>query len=218
MLRRFATENVYVTEVKTMADIRVCFTKMGKLKYISHLDLQRAVHRMLIRSGLPIGFTEGFNPHPRLNIALPLSIYQEGERELFDFRLESDVPNEEIKEKLQKAAFPGMKIVSVEVAVGKLATKRAVWRLELITDIASDDFASAFNGEMPVMKRSKKGEAVVDIAPMIKFISTEPSDNGLVVRIDLPAAGNDYLNPSYVAAFFGEKVKIKRTVRENILF
>ncbi len=218
MLRLFATENVYVTEVQAMADIRVCFTKTGKLKYISHLDLQRAIHRMLIRSGLPIGYTEGFNPHPRLNIALPLSIYQEGERELFDFRLESDVPNEEIKEKLQKVAFPEMTIVDVSVAVGKLATKRAVWRLELETDISASDFASAFDGEMPVTKRSKKGEIVVDIAPMIRFISAEPTDIGLTVRVELNAAGNDYLNPSYVAAFFGEKVKIKRTVRENILF
>ena len=71
-------------------DYRVTFTKLGRLKYISHLDLQRAVARMLVRSGLPIAYTEGFNPHPRLNIVLPLSVYQEGEREVFDFRLETD--------------------------------------------------------------------------------------------------------------------------------
>lgn len=201
-----------------MADIRVCFTKTGKLKYISHLDLQRAIHRMLVRSGLPIGYTEGFNPHPRLNIALPLSIYQEGERELFDFRLETDVPEDEIKEKLQKAAFPEMEIVEVSVAVGKLATKRAVWRMECESDIPVEDFIAAFDGEMPVLKRSKKGEITVDIAPMTKLISAELSENRLVFRVELPAAGNDYLNPSYVAAFFGDKLKIKRTVRENIIF
>ncbi len=201
-----------------MADIRVCFTKLDKLKYISHLDLQRAIHRMLIRSGLPIGYTEGFNPHPRLNIALPLSIYQEGERELFDFRLESDVPTDEIKSRLQASAFPGLEIVEVSVAVGKLATKRAVWRLELVTEMSVEEFSSAFNGAMPVLKRSKKGEVTVDIAPMVKFISAEVSDCGIIARVELPAAGNDYLNPSYVAAYFGDKVKLKRTVRENILF
>lgn len=201
-----------------MADIRVCFTKTGKLKYISHLDLQRAIHRMLIRSGLPIGFTEGFNPHPRLNIALPLSIYQEGENELFDFRLESEVPNDEILSRLQKASFPEMQIKSVSVADGKLATKRAVWRLELETLLDVKDFVSAFDGQMTVVKRSKKGEVSVDIAPMVKLVSAEASQNGIVARVNLPAAGNDYLNPAYVAAFFGDKVKIKRTVRENILF
>jgi len=201
-----------------MADIRVCFTKLGKLKYISHLDLQRAIHRMLIRSGLPIGYTEGFNPHPRLNIALPLSIYQEGERELFDFRLETQVPEWEIKEKLQNAAFPGMEIVNVSVAQGKLLTKRAVWRLECKTEMPIEDFASAFSGEMPVVKRSKKGEIIVDISPMTKLISAEATHEGIVFRVELPAAGNDYLNPSYVVAFFGEKMKLIRTVRENIIF
>ncbi len=201
-----------------MADIRVCFTKQGKLKYISHLDLQRAIHRMLIRSGLPISYTEGFNPHPRLNIALPLSIYQEGERELFDFRVTEDVSVEVIKEKLQKSAFPEMEILSVEVAVGKLATKRAVWRIEMETDLQPSEIASAFDGEMLVTKRSKSGDKQVDISPMTKYISAEKKENVMFLRVELPAAGNDYLNPSYVAAFFGDKVCVKRVVRENIVF
>ncbi|MBR5286348.1 MAG: TIGR03936 family radical SAM-associated protein [Clostridia bacterium] len=201
-----------------MADIRVCFTKLGNLKYISHLDLQRAIHRMLVRSGLPISYSEGFNPHPRLNIALPLSIYQEGERELCDFRVTEDVDVQTIKEKLQSAAFPGLDIVSVEVADRKLATKRAVWRLVLETDITSCEFESALSGEMKVVKRSKTGEKTVDISPMVKFVSCESENGFMVLRVELNAAGNDYLNPSYVAAFFGDRVKIKRVVRENIIF
>ena len=218
MQNRSATANASATEVKTMADIRVCFTKLGNLKYISHLDLQRAIHRMLVRSGLPISYSEGFNPHPRLNIALPLSIYQEGERELCDFRLTEDVDVLTVKSKLQSAAFPGLDIVSVEIADRKLTTKRAVWRLELETDITEEEFKTALNGEMKVVKRSKTGEKTVDISPMTKFV-TFGEENGInVLRVELNAAGNDYLNPSYVAAFFGDRVKIKRVVRENIIF
>ena len=201
-----------------MADIRVCFTKLGNLKYISHLDLQRAIHRMLVRSGLPISYSEGFNPHPRLNIALPLSIYQEGERELFDFRLTEEVDVLIIKEKLQSAAFPGLDIVSVEIADRKLTTKRALWRLELETDITADEFEKALNGEMKVIKRSKTGEKEVDISPMTRFVSCEEGNGVKILRVELNAAGNDYLNPTYVAAFFGDRVKIKRVVRENIIF
>lgn len=201
-----------------MADIRVCFTKLGKLKYISHLDLQRAIHRMLVRSGLPIAYSEGFNPHPRLNIALPLSIYQEGERELFDFRLTDDIPDDVIVERLQSNAFPGMEIISACVAVGKLATQRALWRIELETEMTIAEFKSAFDGEMIVTKRSKSGEKQVDIAPRTTLVSAEAVENGIIARVELPAAGNDYLNPSYVVAFFGDKVKTLRTVRENIIF
>ncbi len=201
-----------------MADIRVTFTKLGALQYISHLDLQRAISRMLLRSGLPLGYSEGFNPHPKLNIALPLSIYQEGERELFDFRVTEDIPAEVIAEKLKDVVFPGMEIVDVQAAVGKLKTKTAVWRLEFETDMDVNEFSSAFNSEMPVTKRSKSGEKTVDIAPMIKFISADKTEKGIVARVELNAANSDYLNPAYIAAFFGEKVCLKRTVRENILF
>lgn len=201
-----------------MADIRVTFTKLGTLKYISHLDLQRAIHRMLMRSELPIAYSEGFNPHPRLNIALPLSIYQEGERELFDFRVSEDIPVSEIESKLKKAAFNGMEIVAAEVAVGKLNTKRAVWRIEMTTGIKPDEFRNAFSSPMPVTKRSKNGDKIVDIQPMTKLVSAEKSENGIIARVELPAAGNDYLNPSYVTAFFGDKLKVDRVVRENIIF
>lgn len=201
-----------------MADVRVCFTKLGNLKYISHLDLQRAIHRMLVRSGLPIAYSEGFNPHPRLNIALPLSIYQEGERELFDFRTVEEVDVSVIKEKLRSAAFPGLDIVSVGIADRKLTTKRAVWRLELETDITNEEFKTALSGEMKVVKRSKTGEKTVDISPMVRFVSADSSNGRAILRVELNAAGNDYLNPTYVAAFFGDRVKIKRVVRENIIF
>ncbi len=218
MRHRFATENVFATEVTTMADVRVCFTKLGRLKYISHLDLQRAIHRMLVRSELPIVYSEGFNPHPRLNIALPLSIYQEGERELFDFKLDEELPTDEIKSRLQNASFVGMDILDVSYCDGKLKTKSALWRLELETEIELSDFENAFKGEMNVTKRTKSGEKLIDIAPMTKFISAERSENGIIARVELPAAQSDYLNPAYVTAFFGDKVKLKRTVRENILF
>ncbi len=201
-----------------MPDIRVTFTKLDKLKYISHLDLQRAIHRMLIRSGLPISFSEGFNPHPRLNIALPLSIYQEGERELFDFRVNIETPIEEIEEKLKKSVFPGLDIVNVEPAIGKLTTKKAVWRLETVTDMSVEEFARAFESEMKVVKRTKNGDKEVDIKPMTEFLSAERVENGIIARVKLNAAGNDYLNPSYVAQFFGERLKLIRTVRENIIF
>jgi radical SAM-linked protein len=173
---------------------------------------------MLVRSGLPISFSEGFNPHPRLNIALPLSIYQEGERELFDFRITEDVDEAVITEKLRKAAFPGMEIIKAELAIGKLHTKRAVWRLELESELTPDEVKSALSGEMVVTKRTKNGEKQVDIAPMARFVSAERVGERLMLRVELNAAGNDYLNPSYIAAFLGDKVKLMRTVRENIIF
>ncbi len=201
-----------------MPDVRAYFSKTGRLKYISHLDLQRAIARLLVRSGLPIVYTEGFNPHPRLNIALPLSVYQEGENEAFDFRIARELPPEEIISALNAKMFPGSSISAVEYLNGKNAPKSAVYRLEMETDMEPDGFKRALAGEMKVLKRSKSGEKEVDIAPMIKLISAEKSEGVLTVRAELPAAGGENLNPSYIPAYFGERVKTKRIVREKIIF
>ena len=56
-----------------MAD-RLLFSKTGRAKYISHLDLMRTFQRAFFRSGIQIRHTEGFNPHPFVSIALPLSV------------------------------------------------------------------------------------------------------------------------------------------------
>ena len=201
-----------------MPDVRAYFTKTGELRYISHLDLQRAMARLLVRSGLPIVYTEGFNPHPRLNIALPLSVYQEGEREVFDFRISEELPLDIITDALNKNMFPGCKVLSVEYVNGKSAPQRAVYRIEMQTDITASDFEKALGGCMNVLKRSKSGEKTVDIAPMIKLLSAKESENGLTAVVELPASGSEYLNPSYIINYFGERVKSARIVRENIIF
>ena len=84
-------------------DIRVWFTKKGDIKFISHLDLNRFMQRALKRAKLPLWHTEGFNPHPYVTFALPLSLGQESECEVLDFRLVTPVPFEEIKERMQSA-------------------------------------------------------------------------------------------------------------------
>ena len=198
-------------------DCRVTFTKLGRLKYISHLDLQRAVARMLVRSKLPISYTEGFNPHPKLNIVLPLSVYQEGEREVFDFRLETDMDPAAVCEALSAVTFPGMEIVSAERLERKSAPQSAVYRIEL-SGADCESIKNALSGEMIVTKRSKSGEKQVDISGSVKLMDILPSDNGAALRVLLPASGSDYLNPAYVSAFLEPLAKTTRIVRENINF
>lgn len=201
-----------------MPSYRIVFSKTGSLKYISHLDLQRAVARLLIRSGLPVAFSEGFNPHPRLSFALPLSIYQEGENEVMTVRFTEETESSEICKRLNASSFPGMVFKKAELAEKKLRSTAAVYRLEYKTELSAEAFSAAFAGEMKVLKRSKTKETELDIAPMIKLLEVCEKDGLLVCRAELPAQENNYLNPSYISAFFGDVVSVVRTVRECILF
>ena len=67
--------------------VRIKFLKEGGLQYISHLDLVRTMHKIIVRSKLPLWYTEGFNPKPKMVFAAPLSIGTESKTEYMDLRL-----------------------------------------------------------------------------------------------------------------------------------
>ena len=83
----------------------VVFEKAPRLRHIGHLDLMRAMQRALRRSGLPLRYSQGFNPHILLNLAAPLSVGMPGKREIMEVPLEKNVQPEEFLQKLS-AALP----------------------------------------------------------------------------------------------------------------
>ena len=83
-----------------MKNVRVWFEKKGAVRYISHLDLTRNMSRGIKLSGLPVWYTEGFNPRIYMTYAMPLSLGVCGERECMDIRLTEEFPLEEIAPRL----------------------------------------------------------------------------------------------------------------------
>ncbi|MDL2324454.1 TIGR03936 family radical SAM-associated protein [Ruminococcaceae bacterium OttesenSCG-928-A16] len=74
-----------------MRTIRIFFSKTGEAAYISHLDLQRVMARALRRSGIPVWYSQGFNPHIYISFALPLPLMQESVTESMDCKTEADL-------------------------------------------------------------------------------------------------------------------------------
>ncbi len=83
--------------------IRLTYAKLGNLRFIGHLDLQRLFERALRRTGLPLRYTQGFSPHLRLNLASALPLGFIGEAEQMDFWLDCEVPLEEVEKHLKNA-------------------------------------------------------------------------------------------------------------------
>ena len=75
-----------------MITVRISFEKKNEASYISLLDLQRVMQRVLKRSGLPVWHTLGFNPHIYMTFACPLSLGQESECECVDVKTEAENP------------------------------------------------------------------------------------------------------------------------------
>ncbi|MCD7797229.1 MAG: TIGR03936 family radical SAM-associated protein [Clostridiales bacterium] len=96
-----------------MREVRLRFTKQGRLKCISHLDINRAMSRALTRAKIPLWYTEGYNPHPYISFSLPLSLGVESMCESMNIRIVGDITNDEIKSRMNTILPPGLKIRDV---------------------------------------------------------------------------------------------------------
>ena len=92
--------------------VRIKFTKTGIIRYIGHLDMMRYFQKAFRRSGMDIGFTQGFSPHPEISIALPLGIGVTSESEYLDVTVNSCGHSAEMIELLNKEQVEGVRILS----------------------------------------------------------------------------------------------------------
>ena len=197
-----------------MAEYRLLFSKTGKARYISHLDLMRTFQRAFFRAGIPIKHTEGFNPHAFVSIALPLSVGYSSECELLEFGLLDGVKEENVPERMNAALPEGIVIHECYKALRPI---KALTHLNYI--ITFDYEADVPDGaetalkellsrdSLVVTKKSKKaksGFTEVDLIPLIKSWTVEGRRDTLVADVVL-AAQNPGLNPELIRAAFCEE-------------
>ena len=94
--------------------LRISFAKGEPIKYISHLDLTRTWERVFRRAGLPVAYSQGFNPRPRFQIAAALPVGVTGTAELLDVWLSEPMAPEEVCARLQPALPAGLEVSTVE--------------------------------------------------------------------------------------------------------
>ena len=185
-----------------MLRVRAVFEKTGRSKYISHLDLNRCMLRIFRRSGLPISYTEGFNPHPYYSFALALSLGFESRCEIMDFNITDDAMSmEEIRDRLNAVMPEGMGIVSVALQQKKItAITHADYSFVLETEVPDKlkaDIDRLLSGEeILIEKKTKKGVKTVDIKPDLQVLSCRTSDRGVEMSLRLPAGTQTNYNPT----------------------
>ncbi len=185
-----------------MLRVRATFEKCGRAKYISHLDLNRCMLRTFRRSGLPIWYTEGFNPHPYYSFALALSLGFESSCEILDFNItDDDMSMDEIRDKLNAVMPEGMGIVKVALQKQKItAIAKAEYTFSLVTDNTDGLFDAAQSllalPEILIEKKTKKGIKEVDIKPDMEILSCEKTSSSVDVRMYLPAGTQINYNPT----------------------
>lgn len=94
--------------------IQITFTKQGALRYTGHLDLHRLWERAARRAEIPLAYSQGFHPQPRMSLAAALPLGFSSRCEVLDMRLERDVPLDGMRDKLQATLPSGIQVLSIE--------------------------------------------------------------------------------------------------------
>lgn len=193
-----------------MINVRVFYTKTGRARFISHLDMMRFMTRALKRSGLPVWYTEGFNRHIYTTFALPLSLGFESMCEFMDFRLlPDDFDMEEVASRLNACLTPDIRITKA-APVG-MDPKEITWAEFRITfygaGIDEGGMEEAFRRfcaqpEILVEKKTKKGISTVDIAPLLQLLDAASSSDSGWVKLRLAAGSTMNINPNLVLQAF----------------
>lgn len=166
----------------------------------------RTLQRSFSRAGLRLKYSEGFNPHARISIVLPLSVGMSSRCEYLDFYLAEDHPLDQLPEKLNPCLPDGVEVLEAYEAPGKGSELR--W-LHVSGFIKSSHDASFFDRafsqqEIPVRHRTKKGEKTIDIAPMIRKAVFCDLPDGISADL-LIHAQEPTLNPELMMDSLGEE-------------
>ena len=188
-----------------MDKLRLRFEKTGRAVYISHLDLMHTMQRAFSRAGYALKYSEGFNPHPQISIALPLSVGTASFCELMDFRLKDELDIKLLPEKLTDALPEGIRVTDCYIPEHKTAELKYL-EIEGRFDYDGkpvDEMCRALRTfyareSIVIEKKTKRGIGQSDIRPAIRELSFETGEAQVKLHAVI-SAQEPTLNPALLA-------------------
>lgn len=208
-----------------MSKYRIKYERSEDAKFISHLDLMRTMNRALRRAEAPLQYTQGFNPHSIMTVALPLSVGITSECEYIDITFKEDVDCKMFADKLNSVMPRGIRIIEIRNADEMRAFKyidNAIYTATFTSDVAPDCKAFADMGEAVMLKKTKSGEKEEDIMPDIRNLNYESNGNTHTITMHINVGSSRNLKPELVMSAFekfqGIKTEDLRIHRKTVFF
>ncbi|MBM4427061.1 MAG: DUF2344 domain-containing protein [Chloroflexi bacterium] len=204
---------------------RITFTKQGPLRYTGHLDLHRLWERAMRRAELPITYSQGFHPQPKISLAAALPLGFSSRGEVLDVRLNDDIPVEEIATRLKDSLPPDiqvLKVESVDERAPALQTQvlSATYEARLSEPIDPSELTRRVEEMMKAetLPRERRGK-FYDLRPLIEMLSVITEANGKVwLRMVLAAREGATGRPEEVLTALGIEPDTVRVERTRLIF
>lgn len=173
--------------------LRITFAKVGPLRYTGHLDLHRLWERAARRAELPLAYSQGFHPQPKLAIAAALPLGFSSRCEVLDMRLEQEIALDGLREKLQETLPTGIQVTSVERVDDKLPALQtlvasAEYQVTLTEPVDSTDLNRRIDSILASesIVRERRGKTY-DLRPLIEALEYMESGGSPPVQEQAPA-------------------------------
>ena len=167
--------------------IQITFSKQGALRYTGHLDLHKLWERAARRAELPLAYSQGFHPQPKMNLASALPLGFSSRCEVLDMRLERDIALDGLVERLNNTLPPGIQVLNVEQVEERAPTLQtqvvsAEYEVRMIESGFREDLKRRIESvmESDSIVRTRRGKEY-DLRPLIEALDFR--DEGIVMRL-----------------------------------
>ncbi|HLT11665.1 MAG TPA: TIGR03936 family radical SAM-associated protein [Micromonosporaceae bacterium] len=166
--------------------MRIKYAKRGPMRFTSHRDFARALERAVRRAGIPVAFSQGFTPHPKISYASAAPTGAASEAEFLEIGLQAPMDADKLREALDAALSPGLDILAAVPADGGPGLAELIdasrWRVELpgVAPAELERAVAAFQAapEVTIERLTKQGKRSVDIRTAVVRIAALPADAG----------------------------------------
>lgn len=204
--------------------LRIHFAKTEAMRYTGHLDLHRAWERTMRRAGLPLAYSQGFRPHPRINLGCALPLGFTSRDEVVDIWLEQSCSTEEVESLLKDALPPGIQLRCVEVADEKepalqaqvQAAEYLITFLQALPDLNANLECIRQSESLP---RQRRGKAY-DLRPLILEMHRLRDDEAGQPRLQIILSAREGATgrPEEVILVLGGEPNLSRVERTRLIF
>ena len=205
--------------------VRITFTKQGALRYIGHLDLHRVWERALRRASLPISYSQGFHPQPKISLAAALPLGFSSRAEVIDVRLNEEIPTEEIHTRLKGNLPPDIKVTDVKSVDERLPALQtlvlsAAYDVHLTEPVAGSELTRRVESLMQAESiiRERRGKTY-DLRPLVEMLSVITQADGTVwLKMTLAAREGATGRPEEVLTVLEIEPETARVERTRLIF
>jgi radical SAM-linked protein len=202
--------------------IQITFSKQGALRYTGHLDLHKLWERAARRAELPLAYSQGFHPQPKISMAAALPLGFSSRCEVLDMKLEKDIPLEGLRDTLQATLPPGIQVLSIEQADDRASALQtrvvsAEYEVTLAEPVDGSELKRRIDSVLDAesILRTRRGKSY-DLRPLIEVLTclSSPEERGEKIFMKLSAREGATGRPEEVLDVLGiafEGTRIERT-------